>query len=201
MIYTQSPLQWESITQRPLDERIQSAPQELIDFIQQYNAATGNPAVPQTAALDSEFLADLQSAIRELPEPVKLKLSPRLAGVFLMTGVGSSAVTDVVARADGSLIGAVVALDVEVFMHAKANAWASWRENTPFIQDGVHSVQAIIAEEAENSRKAALQFVLLHEFGHVLTANSHLMPNWWISPQNFQSTSTYQFLPFSCRHA
>jgi glutathione synthase/RimK-type ligase-like ATP-grasp enzyme len=199
MIYTPTPVFWEHQLSKPLEQRVATAPAELVEFVTQFNEATGSLAKPLATEVPDDFMADLQSAIRELPDVVKDRLNGRLLGVFLMTGVGSSAVTDVIAYANGDLIGAFVAIDVDVFINTTANAWATWKENTPFTLVAGVTLDAVIADETHNDRKAALQYVLLHEFGHVLTANTVLMPDWWSMPDTVKDADQYAFLPLSWR--
>jgi hypothetical protein len=70
-----------------------------------------------------------------------------------------------------------VVLDIEVLTRT-ANAWASWKENTPFIQDPEIELRAILEDEAGDNRKQALQYILLHELGHVVSVNRKLHPRW-----------------------
>lgn len=197
MIFTPNSAFWESKLSLPLDQRVALAPAELVDFVAQFNAATNNPSIPLSADPPVSFVQDLQAAISELPTGVKERLEHRLLGVFLMHGVGSSAVTDVIAHPNGDLIGAFVVIDVDVFSNAQANSWVTWRENTPFAPAAGITLEAVIADEGNNDRKSALQYVLLHEFGHVLTANTPLMPDWWSAPDQIKPADQYAFLPIS----
>lgn len=194
MIYTATPFFWEHMLDAPIARRLAPAPAELVEFVAQYNRATGNASVPGSAAPGRDFADDAGMAIEELPLQVKNKLAPCLIGVFFMKGLGSSAVTDVVARANGDIIGAVVMLDIDVFSDRKANEWASWRDNTPFIAVPDVRLEVLIADASDDNRKSALQYVLLHEFGHVLAAGSGLLPDWWTDASAVGKTSEYGFL-------
>jgi len=94
-----------------------------------------------------------------------------------MRGLGSLGITNITAYKNGDLIGAVVAIDVDIFLYRTANEWSTWKENIPFrpVQD--IRLELLIAQQAENNRKSALQYMLLHEFGHILTASSEMMPD------------------------
>lgn len=179
MIYTSHSLFWEAMLMRPLAERIDTVPQELVDHIAQYNAATANPATPARIEGCDDFLQDVRAAVAELPAVVKNKLEPRLLGIFAMTGLGSTGITDVIAYPNGDLIGAFVVLDVDAFADRGANAWATWKENEPFAGDSGVALEAVIADSAADNRQSAIQYILLHEFGHVMAAASGLLPNWW----------------------
>ncbi|GAA4332325.1 hypothetical protein GCM10023144_22140 [Pigmentiphaga soli] len=179
MMLTGLPTGWEQMLARPLLQRLAPAPDELVGFVARYNAATGSTARPQAAAAADDLLADVRAAMESLPPAVKRHLEPRLLGVFFMNGVGGSAITDLVAYANGDLLGAVVAIDTDVFSCRRANEWASWRENTAFAPEPGARLEVRIARDGEDDRRAALRYVLLHEFGHVLASGSDAMPDWW----------------------
>jgi hypothetical protein len=73
----------------------------------------------------------------------------------------------------------VVLLDADCFDGHGANSWATWKENLPFRPEGGIALDVTIAEPAQDTRAGALQFLLLHEFGHVLTADASFLPRWW----------------------
>lgn len=179
MLVTSDPLLWETLLHRPLAERRGSAPRELIDFIGRHHAATGKAAVARAALPDAGLERDLDAALAGLPVAVLRHLEPCLLGVFMMEGTGASALSGVVAGPEGELIGAFVALDAAVFADVTANSWFEWRENMPFEAAYGLRLEARIADAAHDDRVAALQFVLLHEFGHVLSAIKALAPMWW----------------------
>ena len=194
MIYTATPFLWEQMLDVPLAQRIAPAPEELVRFAIQYNAATGNASVPAAANVAQDFADDVEMAIDSLPQQVKHSLSPRLLGVFFMRGLGSSAVTDVVARANGDIIGSVVAVDIDVFHRRTANEWANWRENTPFAVSVEAQLAVAIAEPDDDNRSSGLQYVLLHEFGHVLAAGSGLLPAPWMDASTLGDAALYGYL-------
>ena len=183
MLVTADPLLWEDLLRRPLAQRRGAAPRELVAFIGRHNEATGKPVTARAARFapgpDASLHADLDAAIAGLPAAVLRHLDPCLLGVFVMDGTGASAVSCVVADPQGELIGAAVAVDAAVFADVTANAWFERRENMPFEAAAGLRLEARIAEPAHDNRIAALQFVLLHEFGHVLAACKALAPMWW----------------------
>jgi glutathione synthase/RimK-type ligase-like ATP-grasp enzyme len=197
MIFTATPSLWEKMLEKPLERRMEPAPADMVNFVTQYNTSIGNPARPCATIAETDFMNDIRRAIEELPLLVKRKLEPRLLGIFFMTDLGSSAIMDVIARVNGELIGAFVAIDVNIFLHRKANEWASWRDNTPFIPTPGFRLETFIAEEAEDNRKSALQYLLLHEFGHVLAAGLEFMPDHWQDQSLIKETMSYSFLPLS----
>ncbi len=177
--------------------RLSPAPAVLVDFVAQYNATNGTFAIPCAATAPADFVDDLQCAIHELPVAVTEKVKPHLIGIFFMQGIGASAITNVIAQANGEVIGSFVAIDIDAFLVRNANDWATWKENTPFTP--VHDIrlELWIAHPVDNNRKLALQFLLLHEFGHVLTAGNTIIPGWWLDASQIKASTDLGFLSLS----
>jgi hypothetical protein len=144
------------------------------------NLATGLDAVPEAVEADARLRADLREALAGMPAEILGLVSPLLLGVCLGRNIGSSGVTDIVVdKLDNRILGCVVLLDVDCFDGHTANSWATHKENLPFLANGSVSLDVTIAEAAADTRAGALQFLLLHEFGHVLTADASFLPRWW----------------------
>ena len=180
MIVTTAPQQWTALQQRPLHERILALPAEVRDFVYQVNLASGLDAQPSAVEPDAQLSADLMEALRGMPAALLGLVDPLLLGICLGRHIGSSGVTDIVVdKNDGRILGCVVLLDVDAFAGHTANSWASWKENLPFHAEGGIALDVTIAEPEQDTRAGALQFLLLHEFGHVLTADASFLPPWW----------------------
>ncbi len=142
-----------------------------------------------------DFRDDVRAAIDGMPEEVKRLLADKLLGIYFVHGLDSSAVTDVVLNRHGEAIGAVVAMDPKAFMQRSANDWISWKENTPFLPSPTMTIAAKIAEPGRDSRMAAIQFLLLHEFGHVVCVGEAAVPDWWLDAQQLKTEDdAYSFL-------
>jgi hypothetical protein len=179
MILTTVPQQWTALQDLPIHERILALPDEVRDFVRQVNLASGLDALPSAVEADAPLRADLQEALRGMPAPVLELVSPLLLGICLGRNIGSSGVTDIVVDAsDHRILGCIVLLDVDCFDGHTANSWATHKENLPFLAGGI-ALDVQIAEPAADTRAGALQFLLLHEFGHVLTADASFLPRWW----------------------
>jgi hypothetical protein len=179
MIYTSDPQEWRAMLRQPIQDRILPLPDEVREFVHQVNMATNVDAVPAPCVPDAALQADLRAALAGMPAAVLDLVGPLLLGICVGRGFGSSGVTDVVADAvDGRVLGCIVLLDMDLMAAHKANSWATWKENLPFDGAGF-SLAATIAQPHEDTRAHALQFLLLHEFGHVVTAGGDFLPRWW----------------------
>lgn len=194
MIVTWNPDDWVPAREKPLARRLAPASDDAIDYVAQINAALDLPHRPQAAEVSRDLLADVGAALAELPASVTDRLENSLLGVHFARGLGSSGITDVVATAGGEILGAVILLNVDTLEHRTANQWATWKENTPFDPTGPLAVEARIESTADDNRKNAIQYILLHEFGHVLGIDSAFLPNWWLLPRQWRADGDYDFL-------
>ena len=182
------------MAQHDILDRHGPAPQELVRYVGKVNTALNVDAIPVAAEAPADFLRDMQTAMAQIPAAILDMLDGALLGVYFSTGLGSSAFTDVIVNHDGHILGSVVMLDLDAFMDRTANAWATWKENTPFAASARLRLEVEIADGADNTRANAMQFLLLHEFGHVLTAGKQFLPVWWLPPEAMKPTGAYDFL-------
>lgn len=198
MILTRDPQAWTELYAYPIHDRILPLPAEVRDFVQQVNEATGVDAVPEPVDADAGLHADIGQALRGMPAGVLGLVSPLLLGICLGRGLGSSGATDIVVDAsDGRILGCVVLLDVDMMAGHTANSWATWKDNLPFVQGPGFTLATTIAAPAEDTRVHALQFLLLHEFGHVLTADGDFLPRWWEAAPDAQFSWDFSYLALS----
>jgi hypothetical protein len=179
MIIAPDPQSWKARQRLPIHERILALPPEVCDLVHKVNLASSLDAVPVPVAPTPRLRQELGEAIAGMPAAVRELIDPLLLGVCLGHGLGSSGITDIVADLEGRILGCVVLLDIGMLADHGANSWASWKENLPFLPDGDYTLSATIAAPARDTRAGAMQYLLLHEFGHVLTAGYSFLPAWW----------------------
>lgn len=75
-----------------------------------------------------------------------------------------------------------------------ANSWATWKEGRPFATLVMARLRVRIEHPAGDLRKNAIPFILLHEFGHVLTAGAGCLPDWWAAPATLGPPERYPCL-------
>jgi hypothetical protein len=172
---------WQHDLGRPLGERIEIAPAALVDYINLDNIRSGFPnrALPSTA--DAGFVLELQGVLKGLPAPVLRHLEHRLAGIYLADNIGGTGYTDIISDGEGRPAAGFIVLDPTALART-ANEWATWKESSPFIAVPGWALQASIEEGAGDSRRNAMEYILLHEIGHVLSIGSPLTPSWNLSP-------------------
>ena len=192
----QSVATWQLDRSRPLDSRVGPAPQPLIEFLTIDNVAQGIAQRPRPATLEPAFAADVASAIAELPPKVWRLFRERLIGVYFVENLGGTGYTDAVVDDAGKPVAGYIVLDAAVLRPLTANAWASWKEGTPFKPREGWRITARIEADAGDNRKNAIQYILLHELGHVLSIGSDVHPPWALEPRDVPP-SAYPFMDLS----
>lgn len=174
---------WMNLKAKPLAEKIGlKPPSELIDYLRKDNKANGWKNIPATINVSTDFLTDVKSAVSELPLPILQKINEKLIGVFLVSDLGGSGYSEYVSDENGLVVAALVVLDVNA-LDRTANQWATWKESSPFHFSKMEQFFATIESPTDDNRKNAIQYILLHEFGHVLAAGSPLLPPGGVYPK------------------
>jgi hypothetical protein len=172
---------------------------ELVDYLTIDNIANGYPQRPRPPADDAAFLADVRGAVASMPAPVKRLLERKLVGVLLVEDIGGTGFTDEVVDAQGKAVAGFIVLDPTVLREHTANSWITWRENTPFKPSARHRLSARIESGARNNRRQAIQYILLHEFAHVIAIDGRVHPSWALSPSEVESPGDYPYFGLSWR--
>lgn len=188
---------WTEALELPLEDRIGAAPAGLIDFIALDNIRQQIPQSPRAAHVSPGLLDDTRAALAELPTQVTRLLSHSLAGIYFVADFGGSGATEQVLDADSRVVAAFVVLDPAILETTTANAWVTWRENTPFMKRAGHELQVEIELPHEDNRKQAIQYILLHELGHVIASIYPVHPPWAIAARDVQATAHLPFFSSS----
>ena len=168
---------WQALQKKPLADRILPAPDLLLDYLRLDNKLNGYTGVPKAPEDGQSFASDVRAVIAELPDQVQKHLQEHVVGVFLVTDLGSTAYSDALRDFQTHKSGFIV-LDVTA-LSKTANAWATWREVTPFEMSPEVTLEVRIADELQNDHRLAISFILLHELGHLVGAASESHALWW----------------------
>jgi len=188
---------WQDYRRGNLEDRLHAAPQPLLDYLHLDNRLNGYDTRPQAAVADDSFRQDVRQAIVELPGPVQAAVKEKLIGIFFVRNLGTTGYTEAVADPQGRPVAGFVVLDVES-LRRTANAWATFRENTVFQNDGEGRLQGTLEEAPNDNAKNAIQFILLHEFGHLVSIGERFHPDWL---DKTKTEGTCLFYPLSWRKA
>lgn len=188
---------WESVFKLAPELRFGEAPRELVDYVHQDNIKQGYPQVPRRAKLDPTFKGEVRQAMASLPPAVKDALGPKFAGVYFIENLGSTGWSEEIVDRKGKVVAGVIVLDAGVLSKQRANAWATWKEGTPFRSDARWKLAAEIERGAQDTRVQAIQYILLHEIGHVLAMGTSLLPSSDLEPKEALARGPYSFLDMS----
>lgn len=169
---------WKSAFEKPAEQRVGPAPSELVEYLTLDNVRQGFPNKPRAAAIPEDFLKDVKDAIAEMPPQVRQAVDKKLAGIYFVQDLGGTGYTDYIRGAAAGQDAGFAVFDLDVLASRSANAWATWKENTPFKADSRFRLVADIEAKGQDNRKNAIQYILLHEFGHILSINEKLHPRW-----------------------
>lgn len=187
---------WKEAFARPVEERIGPAPPFLVELVALDNIAHQYPNKPRAAAPDAAFLDDVRAAVAGMPEGVRRKVAPKLAGIYFVDDLGSSGFADGIRSAKGP-VGGFIVLDPTVLRNHTANSWSTWRDGSPFRSDPSWRLESVLARPGEDTRVAAIRYLLLHEFAHVLAVGEAFHPDWMLTPREVASTEGYPYFAIS----
>jgi hypothetical protein len=190
---------WQEPLARPLVERVDVASPALVEFLHWDNEANGWSERPRSSAAPAAFVAEVKAALADLPLPVQQLFVDRLAGVLLVDELGGTGYTDVVEDAAGNAVAGYIVLDASVLQGRTANEWATWKEASPFAADPQWQIEARIERDLQDTPRQAVQYILLHELGHVLSVGGNFHPPWTLPPREAGAPEDFAFSALSWR--
>jgi hypothetical protein len=177
---------WRQQLSLPLEQRMGVAPPELLVYVNLDNIASGFPNRPREPVVPKDLFDDIRAAVNELPDVVKRLAEKKLAGIYFVQDLGGTGYTD---YANGNWFrndAGFIILDVEVLAKRTANEWATWKESSPFKAGSKFRLEALIENPPENNRKNAIQYILLHELGHIISIGEDFHPRWDKNPMSLE---------------
>jgi hypothetical protein len=188
---------WKPAFEKPVERRLGHAPSELVLYLNLDNTGQGFPNQPRAAAIPEDFLKDVNDAMAELPPRVKQLIDRKLAGIYFVRDLGGTGYTDYIHSGQGTPVAGFTVLDMDVLAQQTANAWATWKENSPFKADAKYRLETDIEDQGQDNRKHAIQYILLHELGHIVSIDENIHPRWDQWPAAYSSVDHYPFAQLS----
>ncbi len=180
-----------------LEDRLFEIPYGLLDHLTKDNIGQGWPNRPVKVTLSPENQLILKEALRELPESIKDKATPLLAGIFFVKDLGGTAYSEYIIDEYGNPVAGFMVFD-ELILSKKANKWATWKEKSPFKLEGSDwDLRMTIEDSANDNIKSAFQFIALHELGHIVSINSRMHPPWGYPVSSDKHPSKFEFSKLS----
>ncbi|PJZ25567.1 hypothetical protein CH352_17265 [Leptospira hartskeerlii] len=159
------------------------------DYVNELNRIDGFTESPTPIKDVETFKATLLDALTSQAGPVSSLLKNKLLRIYVCENLGGSAVTGIV-RKDGKSVGGFVILDANT-LNRNANDWISYKENSAFQKENV-KIRIRIEEEKQNTKANALRYILLHEFGHILSETEKIGPSFFSSKRSYTNFEFYK---------
>jgi len=188
---------WKPALAKPIGQRIGPAPKGLVEYLHIDNQLNGYPDKPRSSRLSGAFLADVRGAIADMPSVVRRVFNANFAGVWFVDDLGGTGFTDIYVGRDDKPAGGYIVLDAAVLGKFTANTWATWKENTPFKAREGWTLDVRIENAANDDRRSAIRYILLHELGHVLSINRDIHPRWDIELKDVPESAGFPFFALS----
>lgn len=188
---------WKSSLARPLSDRVGVASPEVVDFVALANLEASVPNKPRVDEVNPQLIQTVKAAIAELPASVRRIAERKLAGVMLIDDLGGSGFSDQIFDEKSQPVAGFIVLDAQLLQARAANAWATWKESTPFRPSPDDVLTARIESDANDSTRNAIQYILLHELGHVVSLGAGVHPPWNLAPKDVGSTAGYRYFNLS----
>ncbi|BDA79695.1 hypothetical protein LPTSP3_g26250 [Leptospira kobayashii] len=170
------------------DARVRTLDKVHTQTLVSLNKIDGYEEIPEKSDKEELFAAKLALIHKSLPEKVSVLMDRYLYGIYFVKNLGTTGVTGII-RYNKEPIGGIVFLDTD-FLNRTANDWATFKEKSVFTEPEGKQIRVILEKEENNTDVAALEFILLHEFGHILaTVESH-------APDYSETKRDYRNLPF-----
>jgi hypothetical protein len=187
---------WHKYESANLEDKLITVPEEMIQYLRWDNEANHYPEVPKSPTVSSQEIEFVRQAIKTIPTKIKKIINDRLVAIFFVEELGSTAFTDGIKNSDGLFKKGFIALDIKA-LNRKANEWCSWKESSPFIP-GEFSVRCTIEHGDQDNKINAIQYILLHEMGHILNIDNPNLPYWApTDKQKNNEMSSYEYVNLS----
>ncbi|EMY79715.1 hypothetical protein LEP1GSC060_0473 [Leptospira weilii serovar Ranarum str. ICFT] len=169
------------------EHRIAGLDSDEQNFIREMNRIDGFNDSPE-AEIDLEPWKNRIRAVRKsLPNSVNTLLDRSLFRVILCKNLGSTGLSSFVY--DGEVpLGGVIFLDTNLLTRT-ANRWITKKENSPFASGNVQ-IQVRIESDSEDDLSRAIEYILLHEVGHIIGVQKKIVPDFREKYRNFR---TFEF--------
>ena len=167
-------------TYLPVIQRVSGPPTAVLEYLALDNQLNGFKARPRAAQLTPEEIKDWEAALNSIPPSILERPGGKFFGLFWVDDLGGSGYTELVRGTKEDVVGAFMVFDRKALFSRGGNAWATWKESSPFLRAGESDPQVEVEIEGDvlTPRAYGLRFVFLHEWAHVLAATEGHHPSW-----------------------
>lgn len=167
----------------PLEQRVGLLPEDAVASLREELELYGGVSKVAPAHAAEYVVDDMREAMAGLPESVKRLVRDRLIGVFLVdtlstegTGENNLGLALEVMGLWRQHVGTIILIDRDG-TDMNANRAMATMEYVPTGEYRGISVQSRLARRNNDDRRMTIQYVLLHELGHVIDYDRGITPN------------------------
>lgn len=163
----------EQVRETPLEARISSASEAVLDQLHASNVAYGLNIQPRAARDNHPMAALVKKMIARLPDGLKKLAEPHLLGIYLVEDNFGTATTQFIKDKQEQWRFGYITFNLSR-INKNANDWATWKERSVFRPDNNYRLKVVLEKEKDNTLLATLQFIFLRELGHLLAVTKGL---------------------------
>ncbi|MBC86524.1 MAG: hypothetical protein CL677_05030 [Bdellovibrionaceae bacterium] len=171
---------------------VREANEYVLDYINLDNKLYGIKSVVAPSG-DPKIIEVVDSVFENLPKTLHQLYSFKLLGVFPVTGLGTTGYTEIVYDKMGKVAGAFIIVDMN-YLKDPLDTWFSKREAMPF-KPGELALSVRFTSETEKTSSKTLEYILVHELAHVISANWKHHPHW--NAKTINDISDYKYMSLS----
>ncbi|MDX1961390.1 MAG: hypothetical protein SFU98_22665 [Leptospiraceae bacterium] len=183
LLKTHPAARMENYPKQKLEERIFNLPKLQNEFIHELNIIDGIENIPAPST-DFLLMKEKMDLIFKNSNPKILKILDKyVLGIYFSENLGTTGLTSFVYDKNLKPVGGIIFIDSNL-VKLSGNEWISYKENTVFIQ-GKYKLKIEI--DNGNSKFSALEYILLHELGHIVSVVDGIVPDFTLEKRNFKS--------------
>jgi hypothetical protein len=158
-----------------------------IDYVLKQNEIDGFTEIPVPSSQLEVDKKKILTLSKTLSPQISALFEKYIFAIYFCKNLGGSGITGFIYNEKQIPVGGFIIFDSEV-LNKKANEWISYKENTVFFSSKLE-LKIKIEEPQNDTVENALLYILLHEFGHVLSNTLNITPDQ-------RSIDSFQNYPF-----
>jgi hypothetical protein len=184
--------------EKSIQQKISLGSEALLDWQHRINLKYGQDTRPIMARANHPLVAKTRSMVAGLPKSIRGLTSRHMVAFYLLENDWGTGTTEAVQDAQGRWKYAYIALNLTSLTRT-ANAWGSWKEQSAFRPEAGYEIRMVLESQQNDTEESAIQFIFLHELGHVLglALAAH---GWWDAEETPEETRNSPFLAASWQY-
>lgn len=158
------------------------------DYVVQLNAMDGFSESPKPYKKIDEIKKSILKLAMNEPEDLKLIKNKNIYAIYICSELGGTGITGFI-RDGNKTPGGFIILDGEK-IQKKANEWISAKESSVFQESSKSKVSIKISDKKNNISGRTIEYILLHELGHIIAEKYGILPS---QGERVRDFSKYEF--------